>query len=192
MPLQAKLRFDGNKKDILILWHIHAEVAGSGRARRHRVDVLNRAAIIFISACWESYVEDLAMEAFDYLLEKASNPDAFPMKVRTAASRELREAKDERKIWELAGDGWRQIFKNHRDTLQDRWLNDFNTPKSRQVSELFFALIGIPDVKSSWTWKAMSADEAVSKLDDCIIIRGNIAHRTTHDETVYKNWGRTF
>ena len=71
-------------------------------------------------------------------------------------------------------------------------MNDFNTPKSRQVSELFFALIGIPDVKSSWTWKAMPADEAVSKLDDCIIIRGNIAHRTTHDETVYKNWGRTF
>jgi hypothetical protein len=67
MASQASKRFAQSNDDILMLWHIHAEVAGRGKGRKRRADVLNRAAVVFISACWESYVEDAAREAFDYL-----------------------------------------------------------------------------------------------------------------------------
>jgi RiboL-PSP-HEPN len=192
MPSQASTRFTENKKDIEMLWHIHTEVAGPGKGRKHRVDVLNRSAIVFISACWESYIEDVAVEAFDFLLSKADTPDLIPAKVRTIASRELREAKDERRIWELAGSGWQKVLENHRNMVRETWLKDFNTPKSRQVSDLFSGLIGLSDITASWTWNAMSAEQARQKLDQYITIRGNIAHRIKHDETVYKNWGKGF
>lgn len=35
----------------------------------------------------------------------------------------------------------------------------------------------------------MSASNAKSKLDKYVTIRGNIAHRTTHNAQVYKSWG---
>jgi hypothetical protein len=38
----------------------------------------------------------------------------------------------------------------------------------------------------------MTSAQAESKLDEYITIRGNIAHRTAHDETVYKNWGTDY
>lgn len=192
MPSDAHTRFAQSRKDILMLWHIHAEVAGSGKGRRHRADVLNRAAIVFISACWESYVEDVAREAFDSLLERTSTPTAFPPKVRTLAAKQLRESKDERRIWELAGSGWKKILADHRDLVLDAWLKDFNTPKADQVKDLFAGLLNLRDITTNWVWSDISAEQACAKLNYYIAIRGNIAHRTKHNEVVYKNAGKDF
>lgn len=192
MPSDAYTRFAQSRKDILMLWHIHAEVAGSGKGRQHRVDVLNRAAIVFISACWESYVEDVAREAFDFLLEHTSTPTAFPSKVRILAAKQLRESKDERRIWELAGSGWKKVLMNHRDLVLDTWLKDFNTPKAEQVKDLFAGLLNLRDITTNWVWSGMSAEQARAKLNDYIVVRGNIAHRTKHNEVVYKNAGKDF
>lgn len=192
MGSQASTRFAQSRKDILMLWHIHAEVAGRGKGRKHRADVLNRAAVVFISACWESYVEDVAREAFDRLLRYSTTPDVVPSKVRTLASRELRESRDERKVWELAGSGWKTVLSGHRDVVLENWLKNFNTPKSRQVSELFAELLNLRDVTTSWTWPDMSAEQARIKLDEYVTIRGNIAHRTKHNEVVYKKIGKDF
>ena len=43
MPSHAQLRFDANKNDIVMLWHIHNEIAGPAHGRKHRVDILNCA-----------------------------------------------------------------------------------------------------------------------------------------------------
>ena len=86
--------------------------------------------------------------------------DAFPTKVRTLGSREIREAKDERRVWELAGDGWRKVLQDHREATKAKWLKDFNTPKSQQVRELFLGLLDL-DVTTTWSWQAMATDQAV-------------------------------
>jgi hypothetical protein len=149
MASQSSTSFHVNKKDVEILWHIHAEVAGLGKGRRHRADVLNRTAIVFISACWESYIEDVCMESFDFLLCNVEDPNMIPSKVKTIAAHKLRNDKDERRIWELAGLGWKNILSNHRDAAREVWLKDFNTPKSRQVRALFSDLLGIADITSN-------------------------------------------
>jgi hypothetical protein len=192
MPSEAYTKFAQSRKDILMLWHIHAEVAGPGKGRRLRADVLNRATIVFISACWESYVEDAAREAFNYLLERTRTPDVFPQKVKTLAAKHLRESKDERRIWELAGSGWRNVLIDHRDLILSRWLRDFNTPKSEQVRALFAGLLNLRDVTACWVWSDMTSEQACAKLNDYISVRGNIAHRTKHDEVVHKNMGKDF
>jgi RiboL-PSP-HEPN len=192
MASQSSTSFHANKKDVEMLWHIHAEVAGSGKGRKHRADVLNRTAIVFISACWESYIEDVCMEGFDLLLCNIEDPNMIPSKVKTIAARELRNDKDERRIWELAGLGWKNVLSNHKDVAREVWLKDFNTPKSKQVRALFSDLLGIADITSNWNWPDMTAETARAKLDRFISIRGNIAHRIKHEETVHKSWDKEF
>lgn len=58
MPSNSKSTFEINKADIEKLWEIHKEIGGEGRGRRRGVEVLNRSVIIFVTACWESYIED--------------------------------------------------------------------------------------------------------------------------------------
>src|SRR6185295_7149218 len=100
MPLQALQRYWKNEDDVRRLLEIHVEVAGAGGGRKHGVEVLNRATVVFITAVWESFIEDLAMESFEILLTNAKKSGDIPSRVRTLASKQLREHDDERKVWE--------------------------------------------------------------------------------------------
>lgn len=192
MASTAKTNFGQQKGDIDQLWVIHQEVAGQGAGRKHGIDVLNRAAIVFITACWESYVEDVCLEAFDFLLANATDPSAFPNRVKTLASEEIRSNPDKNQIWNLAGTGWKQVLQNHREAAKKKWLDKLNTPKTEQVNELFRKLLGLQNLSCSWSWQGMNSQQASEKLDNYIVVRGNIAHRTTHDENVYKSWGTDY
>jgi len=192
MQSNAKNRFDANKRDIDELWRIHEEVAGVGAGRKHGVDVLNRAAIVFVTACWESFIEDLAVEAFDFMLSNVPSADKIPSKVRDQATKPLFEQEDSREVWKLADNGWRALLSSHRGSTLEKWLGHFHTPKTEQVDKLYEDLLGVKKLSSQWHWQGMSVASAAEKLDEYVTIRGNIAHRTAHDEAVHKNWGTDF
>ena len=181
-----------NRLDILSIWSIYAEVKGRGEKRQQRAEILNRAAIVFTAACWETFVEDLAVEAFDFMLAHAPTPDVIPMRVRTLDTKHLRDDKDERKIWALAGSGWRETRQSHRGAVIARWTTDFHTPRPDRVRDLFTALLDVPDITSHWHWTDVPTVEAVAKLDEYLDIRGNISHRTKHSTAVYKSWVKGF
>jgi hypothetical protein len=188
VPSAARIKFDENKRDVDQLWQIHEEIGGQGPGRKYGVDVINRASIVFITACWESFIEDLAVEAFDFLVVNVPNALALPSKVRDLATKALFEQKDSRRVWDLADAGWRKIIANHRAATLERWVDTLNTPKTAQVNRLFEELVGFSNVSAQWHWQNMSQAQAEAKLDQYISIRGNIAHRTEHNETIYKNW----
>lgn len=192
MPSKAKNTFDENKEDVDQLWVIHQEVAGQGPGRKHGVEVLNRAAIVFITACWESFVEDLAKEAFDFLMTNVPSALNVPSKVRDLATRQIFEQKDSRKVWDLADSGWRALLAAHKAATLDRWIGTLNTPKAAQVNSLFEELLGIPKLSAGWRWQNMTQAKAEHMLDNYISIRGDIAHRVAHNTTVYKNWGTQY
>jgi hypothetical protein len=87
MPSKSSAAFADNKKDIERLWAIHEEVAGSGRGRKHGVEILNRATLVFIAACWEAYVEDLALEVYGMLHTAGVNPHGTPRNPGAAKNR---------------------------------------------------------------------------------------------------------
>src|ERR1039457_7178773 len=192
MPSKAKLAFEENRTDVTQLWAIHQEFAGGSPGRKRGVDVLNRAAMVFITAIWESFVEDLATEAFEFLLANAPDASKIPTKVKDATTKAIFDQKDSRKVWDLADSGWKGILQSHKAECLQRWLGNFNTPKAAQVDELYEALLGIAGLSKNWHWQKMSADKARSKLDEYITVRGSIAHRAKHQETVYKDWGTEF
>jgi len=189
MPSRAKVTFQDNSLDIQELWNIHEEIGGQGPGRKYGVEVLNRSAIVFITACWESYVEDLASEAFDFLLTNAPTSTVIPKKVKALASKTLLADKDTTKVWDLADDGWRALLLTHKTTTLVAWLGSFNTPKTAQVNGLYEELLGLKSLSSKWYWKGMSKENAERKIDEFIQVRGDIAHRLNATMSIKKDLG---
>lgn len=189
MGSTAKIAFDKNKADVDQLWVIHEGFAGAGAGRKRDVEVLNRTAMVFITACWESYVEDIAKESFEFMLNSVSQANDIPVKVRNFATKPIFDQKDSTKVWAIADKGWQALLIAHKEEALKKWLGNFNTPKCAQVEALFEELLGIKDISSGWHWQRMQNQRAKDKLDEYVTIRGNIAHRTAHKSAVYKRWG---
>jgi len=141
------------------------------------LQVLNRSAIVLLTACWEAFVEDLATSSFEWLLAECKDAQAFPNRVRARASKALRDDKNELAVWDLAGDGWKAVLRRHKAETIVNAVGTFNTPKSAQVDALYEQLLGLPHLSTSWRWPSMPVERVRRKLDRLIEIRGNIAHR---------------
>lgn len=192
MSSKSKIVFEANKIDIEQLWAIHEDYAGEGPGRKRGVEVPNRSAIIFVTACWESYIEDLAVEAFDFLLQNAQDLTAIPNKVKSLAVKGLRDNQNSLAVWEIADGGWRAVVERHKTEVHKTWLEKFNTPKTAQVNDLYQNMVGLNQLSSHWRWKKMSAVKAEDALDEFITIRGNIAHRIRDAKPVAKNTGTRY
>lgn len=176
-----------NRKDIERLLEIHKKTAGDTPGKKHNVEVLNKSAITLLVGCWEAYVEDVADAAFEVLVRNVDGPHALPRKVLAMASKDLRNADDETKVWTLAQDGWRDVLEKHRDAIKERHTGRVNTPRPNQVDNLFENLIGLRAVSKSWKWTGASNRNVIDRLDRLITLRGEIAHRVTASEPVHKD-----
>ena len=172
--------------DVSRLLEIHTELTGTERGRRARVEVLHKSAVVLITAAWEAFVEDLAEEAFDFLLAQARTHSSIPNKVQALAAKTLHEGKNPNDLWKLADDGWRNILSQHRDASIKRYAGRLNTPNSENVDSLFEALVGEKSVSSYWYWPRQSADSSRTKLSSYIAVRGQIAHRLETGKNVNK------
>jgi len=175
-----------NAREVERLVAIHGRVVGTGPGRKHNVEVLHKSAIVLLVACWETYVEALAREAVDNLIASAPSPRAIPGKVKAAAARGLRAAKDETRVWALAGDGWKEVLRRHKDTLIEGRLSGFHNPDAKKVNQLFEELIGIRAVLERVTWAGMPRGRPARKLGALVALRGEIAHRVKAGRRVYK------
>jgi hypothetical protein len=175
-----------NLEEVDRLLKIHRKMSGKKPGYKHNVEVLNKSAVVLLVACWESFVEDLTETAFSTLLRRLKKHDRFSKKVLVGAAQPLKESKDEMSVWKLAGDGWRQILKDHKASLFERYTGKLNTPRPEQVDALYEALIGIKSISSYWHWKGTSSDNAKDKLNQLVELRGSIAHRVAASRKVHK------
>jgi hypothetical protein len=176
-----------NLKEVERLLEIHTKIAGSTVGAKHKVEVLNKSGIVLLVACWEAFIEDLAEVSFRLQLRRAKRPEIFPSKVLALASKKLREDKDERRVWDLAGDGWKTVLRDHQDQVLKRYIGNFNTPKPKQIDELFSSLIAVPKVSKKWSWHRCTPAKARARLDKLVTLRGAIAHRVSAPRSVRKS-----
>lgn len=165
-----------NIEEVDRLTEIHTEIGGPGPGRRHNIEVLNKSAIVLLVACWEAYVEDLAQIAFHYMIRHTS-PEHIPKKVQSLVATELKSHKDDSKIWDLAGSGWKDALNIYGSTILDRYVGRLNTPRPEQVDHLFECLVGLRSVSTKWKWRGASNMGVLTRLDDLITQRGEVAHR---------------
>jgi len=179
-------KFRANAKEITRLLEIHSEISGSGPGYKHNVEVLNKSAIVLLVATWECYVEDLASNAFDFLLSNCNNHLNIPRKILAQTAKKLIDSKNELDVWELAGKGWVSVLGTHKSDAINKYITTLNTPKTRNVDDIFESLLGIRSISDKWCWRGMSKSSAVSKLEGLIKLRGEIAHKVSVPKHVSK------
>lgn len=155
----------------------------SARQRRSSdAEVINRAFVVFLMAVWQTYVEAVANYAFTNMLDHARSPAVFPNRMLVLVSKVLRESKDERDVWKLAGPGWLSVLQTHRQRILDDLTGTFSTPSPANIDSLFEKLLGIKMVSQSWKWRGMTADRARHKLEEILDLRHQIG-RTARSKT---------
>ena len=176
-----------NLKEVERLVSIHADISGSGPGRKRNVQVLNKSAIILLLACWEAYIEDLAENVFNILLEHASEPTVFPDHVLAIAAKEVKKG-DAARLWSLSGEGWKVELKEHKQKILTKYIvrGSFNTPSSSNINTLFSELVGLTSISRQWYWPGMSNSKVDAKLTELIELRGSIAHRVEASRIIYK------
>ncbi|WP_427795412.1 HEPN domain-containing protein [Clavibacter nebraskensis] len=178
--------FEQHSKDIKRLLEIHKKLVGVGPGRKYDVSVLNKSAIVLITAFWEAFCEDLASEALEHIVNNSPSADALPEKLRKDIAKELKNDKHELAVWGLADGSWRTLVTARIDDMATARNRDMNTPRSGNIDELFAKAIALQGVSASWRWRGMSATKATERLNHYIGVRGAIAHRGDADNSVYK------
>ena len=175
-------QFVDNLNEVGQLLEIHTKVAGAKPGRKYDVEVLNKSAVVLLVACWEAFVEDLAEAALRALVDNAKGYEVLPDLVldRVASKNSGRNA------WALAGDGWKAAVRDNLKEVLAKTVGALNTPKTQQVDELFSKAIGLPEVSKHWHWNRRTVTEARDRLDALITLRGSIAHRVKHSDSVHK------
>jgi hypothetical protein len=170
--------FQENLEEVKNLLAIHRFLTGEKPGRRHSaVAVLNKSGIVLLVACWESFVEDLADKTFSALLTSAKTPYYFPKSVQKLVVSLLKDDKNELKILELAGDGWKSTLKQYRTETVTKFIGGFNTPSAENIDGLFSGLIGLDNLSKCWSWPKTRPGSARRRLSKLIKLRGDIAHR---------------
>ena len=141
----------------------------SGHLDRRSAEIVSRSAVVLLCACWEAYLEDLALEGIAFLARRASSGAVVSHTIQAAVNRAVTAASVDSAARLLMG----SLIK-HRDAV----LGNFNTPKWRNIDSLFSRSLGLDDLTLSWTWRGVVRSEVKERLDHFVTLRGDIAHRT--------------
>lgn len=187
MPSLARNSFDQNLKDIERLLDLHNQIGGNQKGRRHGLEVLNKSAIVLITAFWEAYCEDVASEGLAHIVQHAKSADVLPLELKKQVAKELKSESHELAIWSISDDGWRTYLTARLGNLSEARARKLNTPKTANIDTLFASAVGIDRISSAWHWhKKMNVKRATAKLDRFVELRGAIAHRGKHQTGVKK------
>jgi hypothetical protein len=186
MPSKARTAFDKNAQDVDRLLKIHSDVGGDAKGRRFGLEVLNKSAIILLTAIWEAYCEDIASEALEHLIAHVPSGTALPTELKKRIVGDIKADHNELAMWELADGGWKVRVQARLAALTAERNRRLNTPKTEQINELFASAIGLAKMSDAWRWKKMSPAKAREKLDNYVALRGSIAHRGAAEAGVKK------
>ena len=166
--------------EIRALLDFHRAARRSSTQRDPSWEAFKKAGIILIVTSWETFIEDILELHVDQQLEKASSPQEFKNAFDAIAQswyQAIRTKQDKHPkhpdFVEWTGDNWKRLI---RDRLREELIG-LNTPKSQSIRDLSARYLDA-DVTENWVWPGMSAQRAREKLDELIVLRGELAHRT--------------
>ena len=89
MGSAARSTLDENANDIDRLLEIHEQIGDQKPGQRYGLEVLNKSAIVLITAFWEAYCEDVASEGLIYIIKNAKSSAALPDELKKQIVTEL-------------------------------------------------------------------------------------------------------
>ena len=88
-----------NIREVYHLIEFHVEKTGIKPGRRYNVEILNKSAIVLMTACWEAYIEDVATQSFLFLINKVTTPEQLPAGIRKGVADMINKEKHELAMW---------------------------------------------------------------------------------------------
>lgn len=185
---KARAAFGENSHDITELMNIDwmfgktIDIGG-----QQGLKVLNKSAMVLITAFWEAYCEDIAGEGLKHIAKHAESAKFLPEELKKQISNRIKNEKHELEMWKIADDGWRKYLRGHFEDLRQRSDYKYSGPRPDKINNWFKLTIGIEKISASWRWSGMSSDQAVKKLDRYVNLRNAIAHRGSYKGRISKD-----
>jgi hypothetical protein len=149
----------------------YARASAAAGGARTTPPALRRSSIVVLLAALERFVEQLAMQSVEALLEdEAATPDYFPASLRTAIGSALKGAD----AWQLARDGWKTVLRSY--AKRQVYGRNFNNPSWTKINSLFASMLGIEDILATCGWRNYPAETLKDHLEDLVELRNEIAH----------------
>lgn len=162
--------------------------------------VLVKSSIIFIVTSLDAFFKQLVTDAFDAMLRSSkleNHPNLLPDQVKTVVSEHLLETSDHPKeawckdkwrmdIWQLAGEGWLTLLKQHREVVMQRYVERFQSVRRDNIDNLFKQVIGFKQLSVHWKWHKMSDSQVLNCLNTLMDLRGDLVHRNLSHRPVTK------
>lgn len=165
-------------RDVQNLLNAHPSTGGTPGRPPGDTGPLLRSAIVLLHTAWENYVEQVALESFDFLLVEIGDD-------HQRLSGDLRKSLGSRKNpWSLAGNGWQTEARKDISAQ----IAQLNTPNCANVESLIFAAIGLADSLAGLTWQRhQDSQKNRDDLDEFVqVIRGEIVHKGTTPTPLHK------
>lgn len=163
---------DANLQDVAELLEIPKLIPG----RRDKILQINKAAIVLITASFESFVETLAENALDFMIESCQKPDDIPEKIRNLVGSRYTNSPNPAMPWTFAGDGWRSILLKYREEVVRKYTGSFNTASPENIDNLFAELIGIKNISTCWSFQPKRYN-TIDIYRRFLVDRHKIAHK---------------
>jgi len=140
--------------------------------------VIFRSAVVLLIASWEQYIEQLADSSITVLTNRLRDASTLPENVKQGMAlfsvsekrNNLREFTNS--VWLFADKGWKTAYIKYCKSL----TSNLNTASTNNVKELYWNILGIRDVTSTWQFQALNNEQCVVKLNDVVDLRHDIAH----------------
>ncbi len=180
---QAKVSFEAALGDVTNLLQFHEEVGGQGPGKRPiSLSSLNKSGIVLLCATWESYIEFVITECAERHVKAVSKPDEMRKSLSKLVTKYIENEKDDRAWHAVSGDGWRDTAVS----IVKARVAELNTPKTKQVSMLFYDLLDVKNIENNWKWHRSEIGVASTRLDDFVSLRGSIAHGEIGPKSITK------
>src|SRR5262249_44896041 len=137
MTSKAAEAFVENFGDVHRLLQLHTKEGGSAKGRRHGLEVLNKAAIVLLTAFWEAYCEDLAAEGLQHLIEYSESADTLPKLLKKQLAEEIKRAPNELEVWSLADNGVENLLVSTHEGTRRQSKPQTQYSKSRSARRTF-------------------------------------------------------
>lgn len=182
MPTKAYSKFLKNMETVNRLEDTYNEIR---MRRNHRgraaYDHITRSAIIFLASAFEVYIEDVVRECCKQHIIFAGDGNNLPGAVKGAINKYVKVDSNATPPMDLCDEGWSDVYRK----IVDAEISKLNTPKKRQIKDLFEKLVGVSN-------QTIDNIVGIDDLDGVISFRGEIAHRVRAEqyvniEQVYSN-----
>ena len=174
MPTKAYGKFLVNLETVNRLEGSYDEIRTRRNQRgRAAYDHITRSAIIFLASAFEVYIEDVIKECCRQHISFAGDAKNLPGGVKDTINRYVKNENNGVPPTNLCDEGWRDVYR----IIVEYETEKLNTPKKRQITDLFHKLVGINN-------STVENLHGINDLDGVISFRGEIAHRVRAEQYV--------